>query len=292
MALTAGSFILLFSIALAVSFLASMVGIGGGVLWVPLLVAFFGLSVPEARTISLFCMIFVTLSATVGYFKYNCIDWKLGMVYDLFAIPGVLMGKWIADLLNNIFPNILKIMVVSALWILASLMLARKSKKTDDDEDFYVVRDSFMDEKHHIQMSKSKKWTFSLISSFFGGFVAGSVGMGGGTVYTATMILLGLTPIIAVATAEFSMIFTNTFGFLTAAILPLINWNIPGFGTESVPILWEFIIPMGIASLIGAFLGTILSRRVKGSILKKILAGIAILMGIPIVLDILGLWVF
>ncbi|TFG18163.1 MAG: sulfite exporter TauE/SafE family protein [Promethearchaeota archaeon] len=289
MVLTAGSFILLFSITLAGSFLASMVGIGGGVLFVPILVAFFGLDVPEARTISLFCMIFVTLSATIGYFRHNVIDWKLGLIYDIFAIPGVLLGKWIADILYEI---IRLIVVVVALWTLASLILIRKTKKGVDDKDHSIVKVSFMDEEHHIQLSQSKKWVFSLISSFFGGFVTGCVGMGGGTVYTSTMILLGLTPLISVATAEFSMIFTNTFGFFSAAIFPLIPWDFPGFGTETAPILWNFILPMGIASLIGAFAGTILSRRVKGGVLKKMLAIIAILMGIPIILEILGLWNF
>ncbi len=96
MVLTVGSFILLFSIALAVSFLAAMVGIGGGVLFVPLLVSFFGLSVPEARTISLFCMVFVTISATAGYKNYIIIDgtWQQAQkIYNrspyLKALPAV-----------------------------------------------------------------------------------------------------------------------------------------------------------------------------------------------------------
>jgi uncharacterized membrane protein YfcA len=288
MDLTVGTFILLFSIALIVSFLGSMVGIGGGVIFVPVLVAFFGLHVTEARTISLFCMMFVTISATVGYFKHKCIDWKLGLIYDLFAIPGVLVGKWIADILIE---NLLRIVVVIVLWTLASFIFLRKSRKEQGEKNFNIVQVSFISENHHIKMSQLKKWVFSLISSFFGGFVAGSVGMGGGTVYTSTMILLGLTPLISVATAEFSMIFTNAFGFLTAAIFPLINWDFPGFGSGSDPILWDFILPMGIASVIGALLGTILSRKVKGDTLKKMLASIAVLMGIPIILQILGLWI-
>ena len=65
MELTVWTFLILFTIALAVSFLAAMVGIGGGVLFVPLLVSFFGLDVPEARTYcarasaSLFCKTFL-----------------------------------------------------------------------------------------------------------------------------------------------------------------------------------------------------------------------------------------
>ncbi len=291
MDLTVGTFIILFSIALIISFLASMVGIGGGVIIVPFLVAFFGLSVPEARTISLFCMVFVTISATIGYAKHKCIDWKLGLVYDVFAIPGVLVGKGIADILDEFFPNVLKIMVIFTLWVLATLILIRKPRARDN-EIGAKVSSSFLDKEHEIFMKNEKKWIYSLISSFFGGFVAGSVGMGGGTVYTSTMILLGITPLIAVATAEFSMIFTNLFGFLTAAIFPLIPWDFPGFGAGSALILWDFILPMGIASIIGAFLGTFLSRKVKGGILKKLLAIIAILMGIPIILDILGLWGF
>ncbi len=291
MELTVWTFLLLFTIALAVSSLAAMVGIGGGVLFVPLLVSFFGLSVPEARTISLFCMVFVTISATVGYFKHNCIDWKLGLVYDLFAVPGVFFGTWLSSWLNNTIPILLNVLVVGALWTLATLILVRKSRKKDDLEGC-IVEVSFLDPDHSHKMKQSRKWMYALMASFFGGFVAGSVGMGGGTVYTSTMLLLEIVPIIAVATAEFSMIFTNAFGFLTSSIFPLIGWNFLGNGSTTTAILWEFILPMGIASLIGAFLGTILSRRVKGSILKKMLAIIAILMGIPLILQILGFWPF
>ncbi|MHA1110821.1 MAG: sulfite exporter TauE/SafE family protein [Promethearchaeota archaeon] len=291
MVITAGSFIVLFSIALAVSFLAAMVGIGGGVLFIPILVAFFGLSVPEARTISLFCMIFVTISATAGYFKHKCIDWKLGFVYDIFAVPGVFFGTWIASLLDTVFPVFLNIIVVGVLWTLASVILYRKPRNPESLNGC-TVEFSFLDPQHSHKMSQSKKWIYPLLSSFFGGFIAGAVGMGGGTIYTSTMLLLEITPIIAVATAEFAMIFTNTFGFLTSAVFPSLGWNFLSNGSITTPILWEFIIPMGIASLIGAFLGTILSRRVKGSFLKKMLAIIAILMGIPLVLDIFGLWGF
>lgn len=290
MDLTIGTFILLFIIGLTVSFLSAMVGIGGGIIFVPLFVAFYGLSVPEARTISLFCMVLVTLSATIGYYRYNCIDWKLGLVYDVFAIPGVLVGKWIVDILNFFLPNVLHIMVVVTLWTIASLILFQKNNK--GSEDFCTVSVSLMNDEHQIQISKAKKWIYSLISSFFGSFFTGSVGVGGGTVYTSTMILMGLAPIISVATAEFSMIFTNTFGFLSSAIFPLLNWNVPGFETNSAPILWEFILPIGIASFIGSLLGTILSRRVKGRILKRMLAVVVILMGIPIILDIFGFWNF
>jgi uncharacterized membrane protein YfcA len=292
MVLTVGSFILLFSIALIISFLAAMVGIGGGVIIVPFLVTFYELSVPDAKTISLFCMVFVTISATIGYFRHKCIDWKLGLVYDLFAVPGVLVGTLLASWLDTVFPKVLKILVVSALWILATLILIRKPKKIETLE-VNVVEVSFLDPKHPHKMKQSRKWIYSLLASFFGGFVAGSVGMGGGTVYTTTMLLLEIIPIIAVATAEFSMIFTNAFGFLTAAIFPLFGWDFLGNSSSTTPAfweLWEFLLPMGIASLIGAFLGTILSRRVKGTFLKKMLAIIAILMGIPIILNILGLW--
>ena len=291
MELTAWTFLMLFLIALIVSFLSSMVGIGGGVLFVPLLVAFFGLSVPEARTISLFCMIFVTLSATIGYFRHKCIDWKLGLVYDLFAVPGIFVGTWVASILDNIFPTLLKVFVVVTLWTLASLILLRKSKFKEDLKQ-KTVDVSFLDPQHPIKINQPKKWIFALISSFAGGFVAGSVGMGGGTIDTSTMLILGIIPIIAVATSEFAMIFTNTFGFLTSAIFPYLGWNFLNNGASPAPILWEFILPMGIASLIGAFLGTILSRRIKGSVLKKMLAIIVILIGIPILLDIFGLWPF
>ena len=180
---------------------------------------------------------------------------------------------------------------MGVLWTLASVILVRKPRNAESLNSC-TVEFSFLDPRHPHKMSQSKKWIYPLIIILFWRIYSRISWDGGGTIYTSTMLLLEITPIIAVATAEFAMIFTNTFGFLTSAVFPSLGWNFLGNGSIAPPILWEFIIPMGIASLIGAFFGTILSRRVKGTILKKMLAIIAILMGIPLVLDIFGLWGF
>src|SRR5258706_10150728 len=79
----------------------SILGLGGGVLIVPLLTLVFGLPLREAVAISLVCVI-VTSSASAGvYLQRRQANLRLGMILELFTAAGAIVGGAIAFLIDE-----------------------------------------------------------------------------------------------------------------------------------------------------------------------------------------------
>ena len=116
--------LLLIVIGFAVAFLCSMVGLGGGVLFIPILILGFNIAPKDAIGTSIFCMTMVTLSATIGYGMQGKVDWKLGLAYDVFDIPGIILGAY----LTTIIPaDMLEIICGIAICLVALLVIFKKT---------------------------------------------------------------------------------------------------------------------------------------------------------------------
>ncbi len=77
----------------------SLLGLGGGILIVPLLTVGFGLPFREAVGVSLVCVI-VTSSAAAGvYLERHLANLRLGMLLEVFTATGALLGGMIAFML-------------------------------------------------------------------------------------------------------------------------------------------------------------------------------------------------
>ena len=77
----------------------SLLGLGGGILIVPLLTVGFGVPFREAVGVSLVCVI-VTSSAAAGiYLERHAANLRLGMLLEVFTATGALLGGLVAFLL-------------------------------------------------------------------------------------------------------------------------------------------------------------------------------------------------
>ena len=114
------------------------------------------------------------------------------------------------------------------------------------------------------------------LSSFAGGLITGFAGLGGGITDTSAMILLGVPSHIAVASSEVAMAITNGAGLLTHGFLD--------------NLLIEYAIPLTAGTVIGAQIGAILCKHVKGATVRKILIALALIAGIRLVAFALNLF--
>lgn len=88
--------ILLAGSGVAVGIFGSLLGLGGGILIVPLLVTGFGVPFREAVGVSLVCVV-VTSSAAAGvYLERHVANLRLGMVLEVFTATGALVGGLVA----------------------------------------------------------------------------------------------------------------------------------------------------------------------------------------------------
>ena len=79
----------------------SLLGLGGGVLIVPLLTLGFGLPLREAVGVSLICVIMTSSAAAGVYLERHVANLRLGMTLELFTAIGALVGGSIAFLLER-----------------------------------------------------------------------------------------------------------------------------------------------------------------------------------------------
>lgn len=269
--------ILLFFIGIAVSTLASMVGLGGGVLFIPILILIFQLDPDKTVGTSVFCMTLTTFSATIGYWRHKCVNVKLGLAYDIFDIPGIILGAWLTEILPG---YVLEIACGIAVSLLALMVIFKKNSKSSEKTSQTKTNNQSCDipaesspnpQKYDFSFAfKGQNLKWVVISSFLGGLMTGMVGLGGGTVDTTTMILLGVPVQMAAGSSSFAMLITNAFGFGTHALLGNVDWF--------------YAIPMGLGALIGAQLGSNWATKVDSNILRKILGAVALYTGIQLLL--------
>jgi uncharacterized protein len=123
MKMTLETILMLFLIGLTAGLLSGLVGIGGGIIMVPLLL-FMGLSQHQAQGTSLAVLsVPVTLLAAINYYKQGYVDWKFAVVMAIFFIIGGYFGSKLAVHLDQ---KILKKIFGVILLIVAGKLLLEK----------------------------------------------------------------------------------------------------------------------------------------------------------------------
>lgn len=244
--------LLLVILGFFIGFIVSMIGLAGGVFFIPLLVLVYGFNPASAVGVSLFAMTGVTLASSIGYFLRGKVDVKLSLLYDFFDIPGVVLGAWLTVLLSS---NILLFSCGLVILIMGFALL------------FYEYL------KVNVKSRKGwglKEYFLSSVSSLFSGLITGLTGMGGGTTDTTTMILLGVPVATAVASSEFAMLLTNLFGLFVHGFLGNIDYL--------------FAFPLFAGALLGALSGAHYSSKVKTKTLRRVLAVFVFFLGLRLII--------
>jgi uncharacterized membrane protein YfcA len=88
--------------------LAGLYGVGGGILFVPILVLFFELGQVEAEATSLLAILPTVAAGAWQQHRYGNVRWRAALVIGLGAVAGVLVGVLVAhwlpeDLLRRLF---------------------------------------------------------------------------------------------------------------------------------------------------------------------------------------------
>jgi len=164
-------------------FIGSMLGVGGGFFIVPMIVYFLGVSMHLAVSVSLMCVIMTSLSATKVYSSKGLVDFKLGLLLEIFTSLGAITGSYIA---LGVEEYILKIVFGLVLSYAALRMILSRTVR-----------------ERKVKLSK-KKIALGSLGSYFAGVASGMLGIGGGTLKVPVMVLLMGVPIrTAIATSSF-----------------------------------------------------------------------------------------
>jgi hypothetical protein len=273
--LTISLFVVLLMLGLIVGLPASMCGLGGGFILVPALILVFNLSPQNAIAISLVAMCGTTVSASIGYLRQKRVDYKLALLYDVFDIPGVIVGAYLATILpKNLLIGLCGFFILFlSLLMLRNLMTRKTSANEESDTTCNGWGRTVSDSMNKVFEYEIRRPRLIVISSLMSGLITGLVGLGGGITDTTTMILLGIPSHIAVASSEFAMALTNGAGVITHGFL------------QNIPI--DYAIPVSIGTIIGAQVGVFVAKRTKQKNLKRILSVVSLLFSVRLILDFL-----
>lgn len=189
-----------------VGFISAFLGLGGGVVIVPLLPEIVQLTSHEAVATSLFTIFLVVTNNCISFHRKQQISWSVALVVGpLTAVGAALSGSYVRHLPGDVLRWILTL-VVLVVFLRAVLRLLKKN-----------VVDVPHDRESLAGLALSKK--IAMVGmGIFAGLLSGVSGIGAGLVISPLLIQLHLVRNERVSpTANAVMLFTTFFGALALA---------------------------------------------------------------------------
>jgi uncharacterized membrane protein YfcA len=278
----------------------SLLGLGGGILIVPLLTLGFGLPLREAVGVSLVCVIMTSSAAAGVYLERHVANLRLGMTLELFTATGALVGGSIAFLLDD---QILSFLFAGLLLYVAVTMFRGRGGRTDATPAAATVTDvpAAVDDDLSAAGSSAAVATpptvpapsaamlslsgegylvrnlpFGIVGATFAGVVSALLGIGGGIVKVPLMNLSMGVPL-RVATATSNMMIGITAA--ASAVIYLIHGGIDPYVAG----------PTAIGVFIGATAGSRLGHRVNTRMLRTLFVVVLVYTAVQMLLRALGI---
>lgn len=198
----------------AVGILGYLLGLGGGVLIVPVLVIGFKYPVHEAVATSLLAITATSITISAKNVPIGLVNIKLAVELELVTIFGAVAGSFLGV---NLHAKILTFAFASILIFTAVVMLLKKDPSETfikDDEHESVYRGKFFDQSKNEEIVYDIKNIGSTYAvSAAAGFISGLLGFGGGVFKVPAMNIISKVPIkAATATSNFMIGFTAAAG--------------------------------------------------------------------------------
>ncbi len=272
-------FLVLPAAGFLVGIIASMTGVGGGIIIVPLLTILFGFVPQHAVGTSLGSIIFTALASSFSYAKQRRIYYRTGLWLAVMSVPGAYVG---AHLTTVISPRHLGLIFGAFLLFVALRMMLKIGRgrsaagaAAGTAENFAPHSRVQLPEKTDAELVRSMRLMVPGVGlSFFAGVASGFLGIGGGVLGVPIMNLMMHLPIhFATATSMFTMIFTSASGVAKHALVQHVHWS------------QALLLALG--TIFGAQVGASFSRLVSGAALSLIFGAVLLLIGLQMILKFL-----
>jgi uncharacterized membrane protein YfcA len=286
-ALTSINILIPVGLGLAVGLLSGLFGVGGGFLLTPLLIMF-GIPSTVAAATDSNQIVAASTSGTYAHWKVGNVDFKMGLYLLVGGFAGGLVGVQAIKLLHAMgnadfvikMTYVLMLGGVGTYMFIESIQSMRKKKDTvaqeTHEEQETAVSRFLKSLPLQTRFEKSGVTHSALVPIVLGSFVgvlAAIMGVGGGFLMVPVMVYMLRMPMhVVVGTSLFQILFTCIeVTFLQATT------------NHSVDFLLAVLLLVG--STVGAQIGTVFGRKLKGEQLKVLLAVIVLVVTVKIVFD-------
>lgn len=237
------------------SFLFAMLGLGGGMVYVPVLNwAGFDM-VTVAIPLGLLLNGLNTLLVLIPFARKKLVDWKGGALMAIAALVTAPLGAMTSDLVPV---KTLKILF-SVMVVVAAIRMIWVSKKPESEK----------------MISVKKRSIIGLFTGSFAGFIGGMLGLGGGFIIAPILMAMGYKTKEAAATTAFVVTFSSFSGYFGHMAQGAMNWK-----------LTIFVV---IAVIIGSqFGGIYMTQKAKSKQVKVIYAIVLLLIATKMIYEVIA----
>lgn len=269
--------LLLIVIGFLIGTCGTLIGAGGGFILVPLLLLTLPNMKPEIITaISITVVAVNAISGSAAYAKAKRIDYKAGILFGLFTIPGSILGvlviKYIPKHLFDIVFGILLLVLAAYLFVKKKKVVGAEGQRIDSSKGLtnHIVTDS-----HGTVYNFTFNKYYGIGISIIVGFISPLLGIGGGIIHVPAMVQwLNFPVYLATATSHFILAIMATVSVVVHYIQ----------GNFDDPLVRKMILGLCLGVVPGAQLGAYLSHKMNPAIIIKILAICLALVGLRILL--------
>ncbi len=272
-------YLFLFVLGLIGGFLAGLLGVGGGLIYIIILQYVFKKYIDDTYEItrfilanSIFATIFASISSILRQIRQNTFYSRALLQV---GIPSAIVSMTISYLIQQgnwydrqTFLAVFTLMLVLTIW--KTLHTAQKNKKSDTELN---------------TINELNTWKY-LLTGFFAGIISPLTGLGGGIVIVPMLSNIFKLPVKKAVSISVSSIvvsaFSNTLVYLFAKpqkLSTIYLGNCTGY------IVWQVVIPMIIGVIIAAYFGTMVANRIKNHVLQYVFALFLCIMVVKIILS-------
>ncbi len=246
---------IIFVIIFAASFLFAMLGLGGGMVYVPVL-KWAGFPVKEvAIPLGLLLNGLNTLLALIPYARKKLVDWKGGLAMAAAAFIAAPVGAYTAQ-----FVPVKTLLLLFAVAVLAAAVRMIAFSRQPEPEEI---------------MSLKKRSVIGAAVGAFAGFMGGMLGLGGGFIIAPILMWMGYRTKEAAATTAFVVTFSSLSGYLGHVAEGHFDWTVT--------------IIVVIAVIIGSQLGgSFMSAKAKPKWVKQLYAVVLLAIAAKLIIGVLS----
>jgi uncharacterized membrane protein YfcA len=267
------TFLILLGLGLIAGILAGLLGIGGGILFTPVLFVVFngaGVENPVLLTIgtSLFCTFIAATGSSIRQYRQQNFYASEGLKVGVMGAMGVTVGKWVIT--QPFYSQQFFVVFFSLLLLYVSWMFARRGSRPT-------------------QQDAPNGASITLRQAFFtgglGGFVAALAGIGGGGVMVPMMNLYykkAFKKVVSISSLAIVLISLSGWlqlGFSANEFATLTNygWGYVDFGAA---------LPVSIGAMAGGFFGAFITLKINERYLQYGFALLALGMAVKLLFEV------
>lgn len=235
----------------------TIVGAGGGFIFVPALLILLDMDPVIAAASGLVIVLINSFTGVLGYARQKKINYKIALTIGISALPGALLGVWLLEVYSSQYFYV----------IFATILVALGIFLFSKNSPFEFKKKKQISEKAAPMESKglNDKWFIPL--GLLMGVLSSYLGIGGGWLLVPILIYLFKVPTHrAAATSILSLCLYSTVGVVAQLYYGNIDWTTVVFGGAGV--------------IIGANIGVILSQKLPGKVILQMLSVILVIIGV------------